>query len=435
VRKLTLPNLNAKILASLFDGETWVALASVSVWQLANYAIPLITFPYLARVLGVLGIGAIGLGTVVAGYALLVADWGFSLSATQAVARERDNPAAVNRIIWATISAKIFLGFISSAAVVCGALLLVSDPSLKAVLIISTLNVVASVFSVDWALRAVEQFSKFATASVVGRVAALPLVFLLVQKPSQVAEATFVTATGGLITAAITLFMAWRLGILRRPAISVTEAIVQIKDGLHIFLSTATISLYTNGLAAILGLTVGTTQVGLFSSAENIRRPVFNLLSPIGIVFYSRTSYMASTQNAKAQSTALHILRIQGAVSALLSFSLFITAPILIRLLFGEGFEASIPVLRILSSLVFIIAVSNILGLMIMLPMGLRREFTRCTIFGAVVGISLVIPFAYYDGAVGASIAAVLAEIAVTSAMYLTLKRRFQWFKPFQLKI
>ena len=373
----------------------------------------------------------IGIGIAVANYALLLTDWGFGLSATQAVARERNDPVAVNRILWATISAKAFLGLLSSLAIIIGAMLFVSEPGLRAVLIISTLNVVGSILSVDWALRGLEHFTKFAAASIIGRLMAVPLVFLLVHNPFQVAEASFATAAGGLITAGITLTMAHRCGILRRPTVSLKDVVLQIKGGTHIFLSTATISLYTNSLAIALGVTAGVQQVGLFSGADKIRRPVFSLLSPISMVFYPRMNYLAATDIEKARRTGLHILRIQSGIALLLSAALCVATPLAVRVLLGTGFEAAIPVLQILSFLIFIIAVSNVLGLMIMLPFGMKREFTACTIVGAVFGLALVIPLSCYFGAIGASVAAVMAELAVTVAMYSVLARRLDWFSPF----
>ena len=84
-------------------------LAAASIWQGANYLLPLITFPYLARVLGVEGFGLIGMAAAITGYALILVDWGFSLSAAQAVARMRDDLVATSDLIWATVLAKAWL--------------------------------------------------------------------------------------------------------------------------------------------------------------------------------------------------------------------------------------------------------------------------------------------------------------------------------------
>lgn len=419
-------------LRNRLSGATWAGLLSASIWQIANYIIPLATFPYLARTLGVSGFGVLGVAAAITAYAQLLTDWGFGLTGTQQVARERHNPAAINRIIWETIAAKAILAIVSTGAMALGAFLLVDDSVLRAVLIVSTLNVLPSVFAVDWALRGVEALSKFAIASIVGRLAVVPLIFLLVHGPGDMVQATLANAAGALITAVITLFMAWEAGILARPSLSVTEVFVCLKEGAHIFLSTAMVSLYTNSLTVVLGLVSGTQQVGFLSGGEKIRRPVQSLLSPISMVFYPRMSFLAGSDLGKAQDMSVKLLRVQGGMSFLLSAGLCIGAPLAVRILLGNNFEPAIGVLQILSWQVFLIGVSNVLGLMIMLPFGMKREFTICILAGAILGVGLAAPLSYYAGAIGAAIAAISSEAAVTLAMYWIVTQRLPWFRLFR---
>jgi O-antigen/teichoic acid export membrane protein len=360
---------------------TWAGLASTSVWQIANYLIPLLTFPYLARTLGVSGYGVIGVGSAIVSYALLVTDWGFEYSATQAVAREQEDPDAINRILWATVSAKVLLGLLSSGAIIFGALLFVPDPSLKAVLLILTLNVAGSAFNLGWVLRGMELLSKFAAASIIGRLAGVPLVFLLVRRSDQMAEAAFAGTAGGLITAAVTWEMALRMGILRKPRISTRDILMQTKNSAHLFLSTVAINLYTATITVILGATMGMQHVGLFGGADKIKSSVQGLLSPISMVYYPRMSFLASTDPKKARTTSLVLLRTVAGLSLLLSVGLCLTAPIAVRLLLGNDFGAAVPVLRVMSWLIFLVATNTVLADMIMLPFGLKREFLLCILW------------------------------------------------------
>jgi O-antigen/teichoic acid export membrane protein len=409
---------------------TWAGLASTSVWQAANYLIPLLTVPYLTRILGVSGYGIIGIGAAIASYALLLTNWGFEYSATQAVAQARGNPDAVSRILWETVSAKLLLGLLSSGAIVFGALVFVPNPSLKAVLLVSTLNVAGSAFNVEWVLRGMERLSRFAAASIIGRSAAVPLVFLLVRRSDQMAEAVFASAAGGLVTAAVTWEMARRMDILRKPRISARHILILLKDGAHLFLSTIAVNLYTASVTVILGAATGTLQVGLFVGADKIKTYVNGLLSPILMVFYPRMSFLASTDPKTAHTTSLVLLRITAGLSLLLSVGLCSTAPIAVRFLLGNDFGAAIPVLQILSWLIFLSTTNTVLADMIMLPFGLKREFSLCILWGTLVGLGSVFPLSYYAGAVGAAIAAVLAEIAVMFILFFMLVQRFSWFKP-----
>lgn len=406
-------------------------LLSTSVWQIANYLIPLLTFPYLARVLGVSGYGIIGIASAVIAYALLITEWGFGYTATQAVAREREDADAINGILWATVSAKALLGLLSSGTIVIAAIFFVHDPQLKAALAISTLNVVGSVFNVDWVLRGLSHLSKFATASIIGRLAAVPLVFLLVHRSDEVAEAIAAGAAGSLFTAVITWEMLRRMGILQKPRISQREIFLHLKEGFHVFLSTVIASLYSNTLTVALGGMTGVSQVGLFAGADKIRRPIQSLLDPVSMVAYPRMGYLAKNNPKKAQEKSLIILWIYAAIGLVLSVGLFLTAPIGVWLLLGSGFDAAIPVLRIMAWLIFIIGINTALGQMVVLPFGLNKELSICALLGAVIGFVSVFPLSYYAGAFGAAIAAVLAETTVAVSFYIILTRRFDWFRPF----
>jgi O-antigen/teichoic acid export membrane protein len=373
----------------------------------------------------------IGIGAAIAAYAVMLTDWGFALSGTQLVARARDNPAAINRIIWEIMAAKGILGLLSASTTLIGACVFVRDPTVRAVLVVSMLNVIGSILTVDWALRGVEALSRFATASISGRLAAVPLVFLFVRHPGDVVQATVASAAGSVITASITLIMAQRLGILKRPSLAVNGVFRCLIDGANIFLSTTMISLYTTSLTPILSLICGTQQVGVYSAADKIRSPVQSLTSPISMVFYPRMNFLAASDEANAQKTSLNLLRIQGGVSFLLSAGLCFGAPFAVRILLGAGFERTIPVLRILAWLVFIINLSNVLGLMIMWPFGMKREINLCLMGGAIVGLILVVVLSFYEGAVGTATAAVISEAFVTISMYFCVRRRFNWFRPF----
>lgn len=409
------------------SSSTRRGVISASIWQIANYMIPLITLPYLAHVLGVNAFGKLTLGTAIIAYALLLTDWGFSLYGTQQVAQTRDRPEEVSHVIWGIVFAKAVVGTVSSIASVVGALCFVDDPLLRAVLLVSTLNVLASIVNVDWALRGMELLSQFAAASIFGRLLTVPLVFIMVHEPSQAPEAAFAAAAGGLASAAIAFVIAKQRGLLMTPRISIGDVRKQLSGSWHLFLSNVTINLYTSSLTLVVGLMCGSIEVGLYSGANKLRTAAHAALSPISMVAYPKMNAIVTRDPGRAAEAALLLLRVQGAGALALSCMLFVAAPLAVRFMLGSDFTAAIPVLQVQAWLIFVIALSNIFGLMIMLPFGMTKEFSRCVLAGAIVGFGLAFPMSYWGGALGASIAALLAEIVVTVLMYVAVARRFAW--------
>lgn len=410
--------------------KTSAALSAAGAWQIASYVIPLLTTPYLARILGPHQFGQVAVGLAVATYVQIVTDWGFNFTATQAAARLRADPSGLDKLISATIFAKASL-FAGASIVTLAVIFTIGSEALRPLIILSLIGPLGGVFNLDWLLRGTERIGTFAITTVFGRLCAVPLVFLLVRDPGDVNLAAFALAISSPITAAVILYAARRENLLHLTRISVKSAFDQISVGAHVFLSTAAISIYTNTLSIVIAGTSNATQVGLFSSADKIRRPVQSLYSPIAMVFYPRLSYLAQEDASQAKAMCSRILLIQGSVALTLSIILAVTAPLCVTVVLGNAYADAVPVLRVLSSLIFMVGLSNVLGLMIMIPFGLRREFLFCVAAGAVIGLGLAIPLSMAAGALGAAVAAASAEATVTVSMYVVLSRRFAWFRPF----
>lgn len=410
-------------------GTTAGALTAASVFQGSNYLVSLITFPYLARTLGVEGFGILGLATAITAYALLLTDWGFNFTATQAAAHARADGGELNRLLWTTIGAKTVLGGFGAIFILLIAHLAIENTSLKVVLAISTVGILGATLNVDWVLRGTEHLKQFSVASVTGRMTLIPLVYLLVHRQEDLLGAATATVLSNLITAFLTFAAAWRLGLVRKPQTSFGEIRDQISNGWLIFASTAITNAYTNSLPIILGSLSGNTQVGFFVGADRIRRPLQGIYTPIPMVFYPRINHVVKTDIGRAPSLCLRVLFIQSSLVLLVAAASALSAPLLVHLLLGPQFDGAVSVFRMLSGLIFFLGVHSVLGQLIMLPFGMRKEYTACLLGGAIIGVALAAPLSCMWGAGGMALATLTAEAAVTTGMYVILAKRFSWIR------
>ncbi|WP_370156523.1 oligosaccharide flippase family protein [Bradyrhizobium ottawaense] len=419
----------ADVLRRRSRGATAGALFAASLFQASHYLISLLTFPYLARALGAEGFGILGLATAITAYGLLVTDWGFDFTATEAAARSRHNPTELNRLIWTTISAKALLGSCIASLILAADFILINDTNLRIVLMISTISILGKMLNLDWALRGTEHLKQFTTASVCGRLTLIPLLFLFVHDQTDVAMAAASTVAAELITASLTIFVAWRRRFVRRPQTSFTEVKHQISHGGLIFASMALNSFYTNSLTVILGWLCGNIQLGLFVGADRIRRPIQGLYAPLAMVFYPRINYVVKSDPDKARRICLLVLLAQSVLVSFVMISSIFAAPLLVHLLLGAQFTAAVPVFRVLCGLFVMVGIGTVLGQLIMLPFGMRREFVACMSMGAISGLVLSVPLSITWAAEGTALAAVLAEATVTLSMYIVLAKRFEWMR------
>jgi len=117
------------------------------------------------------------------------------------------------------------------------------------------------------------------------------------------------------------------------------------------------------------------------------------------------------------------VLRIQGSVALALSLALLAVAPVLIRLVFGSQYEATIDVLRWLALLPFLVGLSNVLGIHTMIAMGMNKVVSRILVSAGAINLVLLLVLAPRFGAVGAAMSVVVTEFFVTATMATVLQR------------
>ncbi len=386
-------------------------LASIFTWQGMNYVLPLITLPYLARVLGAEHFGILGFVGSVAAYAVLVGDWGFVLSATQAVAANRQDPPALNRIIWDTFAAKLLLAAISLIA-----LLLVTEalPRLRAyqaLILFAWLQVPGNLITADWLLQGLERMGAFALASTLGRLAVLPALFVLVRSPADLPLAVLLQSATNVVAGAISLALAIRTGTIGKPTFSLARTISAIRRGAYIFVSQASISLYTNLNVIVVFALAGPLQGGLFVGADKLRRAAQGLVGPVNMVMYPRIAAMMGTERRKAFVWVRKLLAIEAIVTLGLTAGTWVLAPLVVRVVLGPSFAPAAAVLRMASPVLFLEGMNTVLGMQLLLPLGMRREFLLATAVPGFLSLSYMPALAAARGAVGVALSLSVTEL------------------------
>lgn len=416
------------------DAHTVKSLMSIAVVQVAVYVLPLVTLPYLARVVGVDGFAVIGLAAAIGSVVGLVIDWGFGFTAVQAVAAARDVPGEVNRIIWNTIAAKALLAIPVLFALVASVELLVADQLTRVAIIVCGLGLVAGSFGVDWALRGLERFDKSASASIAGRVVVLPCYFLLVQSEQDIVWAVAIQTGAGVVSAAISWSMVWNAGHLSWPTWSISGAARQIRGGSAVFMSQLVAPLGTGSGVVMLTLLSTTNQLGLFAGSDKIRVALQRPLAPMFAVFFSRISFMVEHDSARVPTTVGRVIAVQFSIAVVVAIGMVVLSEPLVRILLGSQFSDAIPVVQVFAISIVSTAMNGCLNQMIMLPMNMRRAHGLTMTSGALMAVLLMAPCTFMWGAIGSAIALVCSEIFALVVGYTLIARSVSWFGP-QLRL
>jgi PST family polysaccharide transporter len=399
-------------------------MASLFTLQGANYVLPLVTLPYLVRVLGPEKYGLIAFAQAFIQYFIVATDYGFNLSATREVAVHRGDPKKLGEIVSAVMAIKITL-FVSGGMLLA---LLVSTITTfyqyRALYLIVYISVMGATFFPTWLFQGLERMRDITWMNMSARLITTASIFIFIHNPSDYVIAAGIQSVPVLLAA----IPAWM--VLRRAS-SVTWCVPrlqiireQLKQGWHVFLSTAAINVYTSSNTFVLGLIAGPVAVGYFSAANKVVQAVQGMMTPVTQTLYPHISEMAMKSQDNALAFIRKILRYMGIGGLVLSIMLFATAAPVVHLVLGPQYDPSISILQWLAFLPFIIALSNVYGIQTMLTLGMNQTFSRILLASALLNILLIFPMAWRYGGDGAAMSMLLTEIFVTGTMGLILHRR-----------
>jgi polysaccharide transporter, PST family len=392
--------------------------------------LPLVTIPYLARILRPEGWGLVVFCQSFAAWLSLVLEYGFSLSATRMVAKVRTDRGRVAAVVSGVVGARgLLLMVLTSVASVT----YLAIPAFRAhptYLFWAWLLAVAQGLSPFWYFQGMERMRLFAMIEVVCKVAATIGVFLLVRQPL---DGWIVLALGS--GAALTSVAAGTVLIYREvrwlaPRWATTIEVV--RHGWPLFAFRGASGLYMQATPFMVGLFAGPAAAAFFGGAEKIVRAGVGLIQPISQAIYPRVSHlMTSNREAAAQLLRITLPVIAG-MGLLLGASVELSAATLVHLLLGPGYESAVPVLRILSILPPVIAVATVLGIQWALPMGHDRKLLAYVVGAGtlnVVGALLLVP---RFGAAGMAFAVGLAETSVALNLLWLAWRNAAEFWPWR---
>jgi len=398
--------------------------SSLSILQLSQYAFPLITFPYLVRVLGPDGYGLVAFANAFVMYFTILTDYGFNLSATKEISIYRDDTKKISEIYSSVLSVRLIL-FIISIILILPIVFLIPKFSKDAnVYLMSSISVFGTTIFPVWFFQGVEKMKFITIISVIVKAIWVALVFLFVTTKSDLLNLVILNSASSVLIGIISLFVIRSKFNIKYNFPKFNCIKKQFVEGWHYFLSTASISLYTTSTTFILGLFASEAVVGYFSAADKIRYAVQNITSSA-----SRTVFPhLALEFSKSKETAFKFLRkyfkLLGTIMVFISGALFLLSEQIVLVLLGNDYLESILILKILSFSPIVIFLSNVAGVQTMLNMGYEKQFSRIIFVGAVFSVitSIIIVPTYLE--IGTAIIVVLTEILVTTQMFYFLNRK-----------
>ena len=350
--------------------------------------LPLVTLPWMARALGPSELGLILFTQSFSFLVGILVEYGFNFSATRRIARERDQPEALAVTVAEVQAAKLALVGLTGVVTLI-ALAAVpqfrEDPRLAAFgWAIASLTGLTPA----WFFIGVERMRTLALVDVTVRLLMAAAIVLLVTEEGHGLRVLWIWTLGSVVSLSVLSTLMYRRVALVRPRRSGGR--LALTDGWPLFVTSASVSLYTSGTVFMLGLVTTNARLAMFAAAERVARVAVRAINPVSFAAYPRVSHLLGTGDAdRAQRLSVIVLAAVTGIAVLSTVVLYALAPTVVRLLFGEEFSEAADLVRVLVLMIPCIAVTSTLSGLWLLTRGLDRPATVIAVGGAVATLAL----------------------------------------------
>jgi len=353
----------------------------LSALQIFNLVLPLITFPYLIRVLGKETYGLVIFAQALISYLAILVGFGFNISATKDISIHRNDKAKLSEIVSSVLIIKVLLMLLTF--VILGVLLyyIPRTHGYTALFILSMWVCLFDVIFPIWYFQGVEQMKYIAYITMTSRLLFLGLIFIFIHSPQDFLYVPILYGTGALVAGAISMIIIFVKHKIQFRIQSYSNLKYYFKDSVPIFISNVSISLYVNTNKIIAGAFLGMAEVAYYDLAEKLTTV---LKIPQNILSQSLFPKISKEKN-------LGFIKRIFSLTVVLNLALFLFSVVfsktIILILGGNQMLPAQTVVIILAVTVPFIAMSNIFGIQLLIPFGFSNLFSRVVITSAFVYI------------------------------------------------
>lgn len=393
-------------------------------YQILVLIVPLITTPYVSRVLGAKGVGTFSYSNSIVQYFILFGCIGLNLYGEREIAYVQHEKEKRNKVFWELVFLRIITVSISLTIF---NFTLASHGKYASVFLIMCLDILASMVDISWFFQGIEDFKKIVIRNFIIKIVGVVLIFLFVKSSDDLL--LYVICHSATLFLGNLSMWAYIPKLVGKVKISELEIKKHMKPTIVLFLPQIATSVYTVLDKTMIGLLTGVEEeVAYYEQGQKIVKIVMTLVTSLGTVMMPRVANLfKQNEIEKVKSYLSKSFRFVFFLSFPMMFGLMAVSCNIVPWFFGSGYEKVIPNMMVIAPIIVIIALSNIMGTQYLLPTGRQKEFTISVVTGCVVNFSLNILLIPRFLSIGAAVATVIAETSVTGVQVFFTRKDFNF--------
>lgn len=402
------------------------------IYQLLTIFLPLITTPYLSRILGAKQIGIYGYTTSIVAYFILFGSLGISMYGQREIAYYQDNKEGRSKIFWELVSIRFITLTISTLLFY---FVFVRGESYNLYYRILLIQLVANMFDISWFFQGIEEFDKTVVRNMIVKLLCLVLIFAVVKNYNDLWKYFLIYAASEFIgNISIWLYIPKYIERVKFKKLNLKK---HIMPSLMLFLPQIAIQIYTVLDKTMIGiLTHDMSEVGYYEQAQKVVRAAILVVSALQIVMNSRIANAYSNHDKK---------EIHECLEKSFKFVFFLAIPMMLGLIgiagkfvpwyYGNDFSGVTNIIIFISPILVVIGLNGITGVQYLVQVGKQGAFTKSVIVGSLINVLCNLLLVSSYGGMGAAIASVIAEGSVFLYQMKYFKEEFTLFQVFKLSI
>jgi PST family polysaccharide transporter len=315
-------------------------VAALGIIQLINYITPFIVLVHLSKTLGIEIYGTLAFAQGIIAISFVFLDFGFSLSATNKISKNRSNKTYVGKLLGGIILVQIIIFLLISLIILIYAFTAEKYLEHRLLLSLILIPIFMQGLMPIWFFQGIEKMKYFAVAAITAKILFAISIVLLVKEPDDYIFVPLLNGLGQMIALISAVFFIYKLGYkIKIPSLKVLMYCLKISH--HFFASRIAVASYMNGAILILGIIAQPAVVAIYSMAEQLYKVMQSALGPAAAATYPYMSKEKDSPLMFKLIIGVVILAIAGASAG------YFIAPALVAFVFDESWLASIPVFNI----------------------------------------------------------------------------------------
>ena len=391
-----------------------------AILTMSSFIFPLISYPYVSRILLPEGTGKVSFATSLIAYFIMFAQLGIPTYGVRACSRVRDDRQALTRTAQELLIINLIMTALSYMALFLALLFVPRLRAERTLYLLVSLSMIFNTIGMEWLYKALEQYTYITVRSIVFKIVALIAMFVLIHSREDYVIYGGITILAS-SASGICNFVHARRFISLRP-VGGYRFRPHLKAVAVFFAMACASTVYTNLDTVMLGFMTSDETVGYYNAAVRIKSILVSIVTSLGAVLLPRASYYVERGEMdrfrQITRKALNFVFL-AAVPMMIYFMVFARQGIF--LLSGENYAGAVrPMQWIMPTLLFI-GLSNVLGIQILVPLNREKVVLWSIIAGAAVDVVLNVALIPQYGASGAAAATSVAELVVLAVQFFVL--------------